>query len=577
MASSNITDQPEIPKDDGHELVNSDLLRLIPRNACSLLEIGCGTGALGQAFLGMVPNAFYAGIEIIPESAQIARQRLSRVFEVNAENYAPCDHAITDLDCLIFDNSLELLQDPWTTLATYAALLKECGTIVACIQNTQHWKILAGLFLGQWRYNGQGLIDRNHLRFFTFESICELFTSIGFQYLEITPRGTHLDEHARFCDTVKPMLDPLGINENNFRTQTAALQYLIRAQRQTPRHRLVQALTRKPVGGCNDVRINQPLTDLASLPGLIVRCEIDIATFGKHIETDDKIFIWQRPLIRASDLVKIDKLVDKGYVVVLEFDDHPMHFPKISENGNLTFTAFHAIQTSTEFLANLFRQLNPEVAVFENTISTLPAFPENKFAGERKRKLKIFFGALNRENDWRPYINEINSWCQEADDRFEWVIIHDRIIFDDLKTSCKRFTPTCDYATYLQILQKCDLAWLPLTDAPINRGKSDLKFIECAAQGVVVLASPVVYMNTIKPDITGVIVNSGADLIKQLDALYFDKAKRKAIAKNAWDYVRKHRMSSTQVLARTSWYAELISRRDALERERLKRLKNSPK
>lgn len=84
-------------------------------------------------------------------------------------------------------------------------------------------------------------------------------------------------------------------------------------------------------------------------------------------------------------------------------------------------------------------------------------------------------------------------------------VIYDRALFDGLDTPHKSFEPICSYDRYKSLLHAADIALLPLEPTRFNRHKSDLKFIECASQGAVALASPTVYERTIRHGETGII------------------------------------------------------------------------
>jgi tRNA A58 N-methylase Trm61 len=58
--------------------------------------------------------------------------------------------------------------DPWEVLKKHHAFLKKGGNIICSIPNIRHYRIIKKLlFKGRWEYTGDGIMDRDHLRFFT--------------------------------------------------------------------------------------------------------------------------------------------------------------------------------------------------------------------------------------------------------------------------------------------------------------------------------------------------------------------------------------------------------------------------
>lgn len=90
---------------------------------------------------------------------------------------------ITDnyFDCIIFNDVLEHLADPYNVLSEMKKKLSMGGAIVASIPNVRYFHNLRKLiFNKQWRYKDQGILDKTHLRFFTKKSIIDMFESLGF-------------------------------------------------------------------------------------------------------------------------------------------------------------------------------------------------------------------------------------------------------------------------------------------------------------------------------------------------------------------------------------------------------------
>ena len=256
----------------------------------------------------------------------------------------------------------------------------------------------------------------------------------------------------------------------------------------------------------------------------------------------------------------MEAFLNSGWLVVTEFDDHPDFLLNRPENEYLTFRGVHAVQTSTPALADLLRRRNPEVAVFPNAINTLPDV--RNFASPDR--MTVFFGALNREQDWAPLMPAINAVAQKLGERLHFCVVHDRAFFDALQTPHKDFTATCDYPTYFDLLGRCEISLMPLSDNGFNRAKSDLKFIEAGACRVASLASTVVYGDAIEEGRTGLLFRNAEELHARLLRLAVMPELACELGEAARTYVIEERMLAYQVASRIAWYRSLWARRDTL-------------
>ncbi len=328
------------------------------------------------------------------------------------------------------------------------------------------------------------------------------------------------------------------------------------------RRMFIRAMMLKPAAAVNDKRILEPLAFQATLPGVTVQAEVrQIGAVTANEQRSARVAVLQRSILTRSDLSIPRTLLARGYIIVAEFDDHPMVWPTIAENDHMTFRAVHAVQTSTGVLADVLSPFNPELEIYPNQIAAAP--PPRPPRGDGP--VRVFFGALNRSDDIRPLMPVIKEAIRRYGDRLAFEVVFDKGLFDALPTEAKSFTPLCPYPVYLDRLRRCDLALLPLADTTFNRCKSDLKFIECAANEVVALASPCVYGATVHDGETGWLFRSPEEFRERLFLLLEDPARRAATAHQARAYVLSERLQAQHFRRRQEWYWSLVERKAELD------------
>lgn len=554
-----------------HDRVNPDLLWRIPVTAGTVLEVGCGAGALGRAFKARQPAVTWVGIEAEPDAASRARGCLDHVLSGDVEDPTLVLPTLPPLDCLIYGDVLEHLRDPWTCLQRQAAWLRDDGILLACIPNVQHWSVLQQLLQGRWPQLDEGLFDRTHLRWFTRQSIVDLVEGCGLIVHDLQPRIFQPEQAAAFVQRLEPALAGLGLERQTLLEGIAPLQYVVRAGRRPASPLQLDALSLRPQVGMVDVRISQPLRALASRPGVKVRVSTGSMALLPAEPLTPRLLIWQRPSLTTGPdtLQRLRMLLRNGYVIVCEYDDDPDHWPAIAANGHLTFRGVHAVQVSTEPLATVIRPHNAELAVFGNTVESLPPGRDPLAPGQ---PLRVFFGALNREADWAPWIDTLNEVFAAAPEAWAVEVVHDRGFHDALVLPRRTFTPTCDYATYRQVMARCDIAFLPLGDTRFNRMKSDLKAVEAAAHGLAIVASPTVYGGSLEEGVTGRLFHTADGLRGVLETWRQDPGQVRAFGARGRAWVARERLTAQQVPQREEWYRSLWARREELTRQLLQRV-----
>ncbi len=148
-----------------------------------VLEVGCATGYISEKLKENGCNV--VGIEINPEAAEIAKQHCDTVIIGDAESMEPTFEK-KFFDVILFGDVLEHTKNPQRVLEKLKPFLKDEGHIVVSIPNIAFWSIRRDLLLGHFEYSKDGgILDGNHLRFFTLESSEQLLNTAGFQIVSI--------------------------------------------------------------------------------------------------------------------------------------------------------------------------------------------------------------------------------------------------------------------------------------------------------------------------------------------------------------------------------------------------------
>lgn len=172
-------------EDKYYESKRSDLIRLIPLGARRMLDVGCGSGNLGA----IIKSERSASIEVVGierdiNAAEKANKVLDKVLIGDVEVIKlpfPQEY----FDCIIYGDILEHLTDPWGILMKHKFFLKPEGYILASIPNVAHYEIMKMLKRKEWNYQQSGILDEDHLRFFTIKSIRKMFENAGLKITSV--------------------------------------------------------------------------------------------------------------------------------------------------------------------------------------------------------------------------------------------------------------------------------------------------------------------------------------------------------------------------------------------------------
>lgn len=173
--------------DGYYENSRPEIARLVPSSAVTILDVGCGKGALGSLLKSQMPERKVFGIENVESVANGAARTLDGILVGDLETMTVTFPA-EFFDCMLFGDVLEHLVDPVSVLRKVKLHLKNNGTIVCSIPNIRHYTSFLKMLDG-WEYDDYGLFDRTHLRFFSLKTMRLMLRDAGYGVEYVEPRN----------------------------------------------------------------------------------------------------------------------------------------------------------------------------------------------------------------------------------------------------------------------------------------------------------------------------------------------------------------------------------------------------
>jgi len=207
--------------------VNETVLSFVPSSAARILDVGCGSGMLGER-LRQSRDRYIVGITYSPTEAELASKRLSKVIcaELNGFDFS----SLGKFDCVILSHILEHLYFPDRCLESLKCVLHKESVVVLALPNVVWWKQRLQFLVGKWRYQDSGILDRTHFRFFDVHSSKQLLEEAGYEILRVRRDGPF----PLLRRPVRKMIGPLGERIDVFMSKLApglfAMQFVFLAR-----------------------------------------------------------------------------------------------------------------------------------------------------------------------------------------------------------------------------------------------------------------------------------------------------------------------------------------------------------
>jgi 2-polyprenyl-3-methyl-5-hydroxy-6-metoxy-1,4-benzoquinol methylase len=152
-----------------------------------VLEVGPGDGVISR-WLKRTKHCRTVGIEYAPAAAQAARDAFDELLIGSIDDPVVVEQASAwaPYDAVIFADVLEHLVDPWQVLRQMRSLLSPEGCVLISVPNIAHWSARLNLLFGRFDYTDGYLMDRSHLRWFTWKSVKEMAHQAGYRVVDST-------------------------------------------------------------------------------------------------------------------------------------------------------------------------------------------------------------------------------------------------------------------------------------------------------------------------------------------------------------------------------------------------------
>ena len=269
------------------------------------------------------------------------------------------------------------------------------------------------------------------------------------------------------------------------------------------------------MGGCHYVRMLLPLRELgADGDKTSIRAYPESSESKARGVLNADVIVFHRPNDDRA-LAVAEKLRSQGKKIVMDNDDTYKGFDtsklgKLADKFGEVERAIDIfgkqadlITCSTEYLANEYRKLNPNVRVLPNCVDTFDWPDEDEIQKNEGDKVRIgFVGSVGIHTDIQDFIPVLDELKKRNDVQFVvFALPADTKDSHDVHNYYKpeldfwfsygvEWQPFVGMDNYIETLNslKLDMLLIPRSDDYFNRCKSNLKFLEASMLGIPVVA-----------------------------------------------------------------------------------------
>lgn len=145
-----------------------------------VLDVWCNTGYLWT--ISDISNTFY-GVEFLEEAVVQAKKIYKDVlqYDLEALKNLPWNEKF---DTIVFADVLEHIRNPDGVLKFFSSFLADNGEIIISLPNVANWMIRLKLLFGYFNYTETGILDKTHVKLYTYDSARTLVQNNGLEIVK---------------------------------------------------------------------------------------------------------------------------------------------------------------------------------------------------------------------------------------------------------------------------------------------------------------------------------------------------------------------------------------------------------
>jgi SAM-dependent methyltransferase len=173
-----------------YESVNLSVWRALRHlRRARILDVGCGTGALGRRLTEAGNHV--VGLTHNPAEQAIAATRLAEVHLVDLDEPERVADLVdlTSFDAVVLASVLEHLVDPVRALHALQPAFDHGAYAYVSLPNIACWYVRFGLLAGRFTPRDDGILDRTHLHHYTYSTGRQMLAEGGLtvDWVDVTP------------------------------------------------------------------------------------------------------------------------------------------------------------------------------------------------------------------------------------------------------------------------------------------------------------------------------------------------------------------------------------------------------